>query len=231
MESCRQAFRLVPSAQVCVAESEAEDYAQFAKALRLHPDSVTGIGPVRRWILDNYRNECVVTFDDDITHVLCLVGRRARKITDPEAIYQIIQNASVIARQIGVSLFSFAITGNILNFSPDDPFGLTHAHGPCLGFVGRKILPDMRLYHSTDADLTVEALFKDRIVWQDTRFMFQHSFMSNRGGNRHMITQETWASDMKLLKRKWGKYIKESVSSGVTRVVVDNITRRQRMSL
>ncbi|HWP59507.1 MAG TPA: hypothetical protein VNL14_16565 [Candidatus Acidoferrales bacterium] len=231
VESCRRAFRLVPSAEVCVAESEAEDYREFRAALTTHPDDVAGVSRVRRWILEHRKEKCVVIFDDDVSRVICLVGRKARVITDPVAVYRIIFNAASIAEGIGVSLFSFAITPNILNFFPYDPFGFLKANGPCLGFVGRRLLPDTALSHNTDADLTLQALLKDRIVWQDTRFMFEHQIMTNAGGNRHAISAGSWSADRHYLKRKWGAYLQEQVSGGVTRMVVKDVARRQKLEL
>jgi hypothetical protein len=231
VESCRRSFQLAPFAAICVAEEEKEDYAEFGPALSTHPDQVTGVSAVRRWILERYKQRCVVIFDDDIHRVVCLVGRKARVIEEPAAIRRILFNSANIAAAIGATLFSYAITANILDFFPYDPFAFIKANGPCLGFVGRGILPDPALSHNTDADLSLQALLKDRFVWQDTRFMFEHRIMTNSGGNRHVISKESWARDRKYLKRKWGEYLQEKDSGGVTRMVVSNVARRQKLSL
>jgi len=57
------------------------------------------------------------------------------------------------------------------------------------------------------------------------------SNMTNSGGNRHVITKESWARDRKYLKRKWGEYLQEKDSGGVMRMVVSNVARRQKLSL
>jgi hypothetical protein len=231
VESCRRAFELAPFADVCVAESEKNDYAQFGKSLKTHPDEVTGMAAIRIWILQNYSEECVVTFDDDIHRVVCLVGRKARVIEEPAAIFRILMNSARVAKEIGAPLFGYAVTANILDFFPYDPFAFLKAFGPCLGFVGRRIYPDPKLHHSTDADMALQALHKCRIVWQDTRFCFEHRIMTNSGGNRHMISKESWACDRKYLRGKWGEYVQEKDSGGVTRMVVANVARRQKLSL
>jgi hypothetical protein len=231
VESCRRAHQLAPSARICVAQEEAADYAEFGRALVTHPDSVTGVAAVRTWVLRHWQERAVVILDDDVHRVKCLVGRHARDIEDPGAIRRILLNAAEIAEGVGAVLFSFAITPNILEFMPDDPFGFIKVNGPCLGFVGRDCLPDLVLHHNTDGDLTLQGLLKVRRNWQDTRFMFEHRIMTNQGGNRHMISNETWARDRAHLRRKWGPYIDEQESGGVTRIVVRNITRRQKLAL
>ena len=124
VESCRLAFSLVPFADICVAEEERADYKEFGRALWTHPDTVTGVAHVRRWILEQYKQRCVVIFDDDVYRVSCLVGRKSRRIDDPAAIRRILLNSAAIAEGIGASLFSYAITANILDFMPYDPFAL-----------------------------------------------------------------------------------------------------------
>lgn len=230
-ETCRHALTLVPDAIVSVAESEVPDYRDLplTRPLLVHPDSVTGVAAVRRWVLETVPNQCVIIFDDDVMKVSCLVGRSPREITDPVAIARILENTAEIAAGIGAPLFSYAITANILEFRPWDPFGFIKVNGPCLGFVGRRILPDLALHHNTDCDLTLQTMLVGRYAWQDTRFMFEHRIMTNVGGNRHMISEETWAQDRRYLARKWGAYVEDQVSGEVSRMVVKNIVRRQRV--
>lgn len=229
---CRHAFLLVPSATVLVAESEAGDYREFGKSLHTHPDSIAGIGALDRWSLKHYQEKCIVFFDDDITRVICLVGRRRRIITDPASIYVLIHNTATIAESIGISLFSFALNANILSFNPHDPFDLTKAVGPCLGFIGRRILPDPRL-GQRDTDITLQALLKDRCMWRDTRFYFDHGFQTNVGGNRSVTTKKRWEQDLKLLKKKWGSYIAEvkSFANGCTMTRPIGIKRRWKVKV
>jgi hypothetical protein len=232
VESCRRALALVPDAVVCVAAEEEPDYRHVgAPQLLIHPDKVTGMAAVRHWILTNVVARRLVIFDDDIRGVRCLVGRGARLITEPVAIRRILENSAEVAAAIGAPLFSYAITANILEFQPWDPFGFLKANGPCLGFIGRQVFPDLLLHHNTDGDLTLQALLTYRRVWQDTRFIFEHQIMTNAGGNRHMISEETWAQDWRWLKKKWGHYVVDQASGGVSRIVVRNVVRRQRLLL
>ena len=231
-ETCRHVAEvLARSATVCIAESEAADYAWAGSRLVTHPDHVDGMGPVRHWILTHFTERAVVLLDDDVKHVVSLVGRRARKITDSDAIRQIILNAAQIAHGSDFTCFSFAITENLLDFVPHDPFGFTKANGPCLGFVGRRILPDPQMVHYTDCDITLQALLRDRAVWQDKRFAFVHSFQSNVGGGTHMHTTEKSNQMLAVLRRKWGspgpdRIWDHVVSGGKTRTVA-KVTRRQ----
>jgi hypothetical protein len=228
-ESCRRSFSLVPFADVCVAEEEKGDYAEFGQALSTHPDEVTGVSAVRRWILERYKQRCVVIFDDDVLRVSCLVGRKTRQIKDPAAIHRILFNSATIADAMGAGLFSYAITANVLDFFPYDPFSFLKANGPC-PVSSAADPPDPALSHNTDADLTLQALLKTRFVWQDTRFMFEHKIMTNSGGNRQRHQQGKLGARSKYLKRSGaitsGKGFRRRHADGG-----DNVARRQKLSM
>lgn len=232
-EVCQHIAALVPRATIYVAEEEAEDYAWAGKRLVTHPDRITGIGPVRCAMLRTFKEKCIVSLDDDVRRVWSLVGRRSRKITDPEAIWMILFQAAVVTQELGISCFSFATTPNILDFVPHDPIGLTKALGPCLGFVGRNIIPDESMDHQTDTDLSLQCCMKDRFVWQDCRFAFEHSFQSNAGGGTHKLSAADFEKYLKILERKWGSkglYWDAVESAGKLRTII-RVRRRQTIEL
>jgi hypothetical protein len=236
VESCKHVFSLVPYAYVTVAEDEKNDYSFVPPdQLILHANNLEGIGPIRAWILERFSERAVVIMGDDIKSVSSLVGKRSRKIKDPEAILQILLNAAEIAEGIGCTCFSFAITANLLDFEAQEPFGFVKANGPCLGFVGRNVLPDARLKHYTDVDITLAALLKDRVVWQDRRFAFDHSFQSNLGGGTHLHSTADSEWYLKYLTQKWGSPGKDRIwdvqkSGGKTRTIA-RVRRRQKLEL
>jgi len=225
------AFRLVKLfADICVPAAEKRAYAALGKAVVTHPDEIAGSGALRRWILDHYKQKCVVILDDDVFRVLCVVGRKARAITDPEAIRRILLNAATIAEGTSASIFSFGAgaihESPVRSFLPYDPFSISKLAGGCVGFVGRKILPDPKLHHGVDTDVNLAALLKDRIVWQDNRFVFERRALLKP----IVPNKESWKRDRKYLAQKWGPYIAEKHAAGVTHMAVTNVTRREKVS-
>ena len=78
-----RAFKLFPEALVCVGESDVADYSKVTKNLLVHPDDVTGIGPLRQWILDNVEDEIVVQVDDDVHSLYSLTGSSKKTLDTP----------------------------------------------------------------------------------------------------------------------------------------------------
>jgi hypothetical protein len=233
--AARDAYKLVrPFTDICVPASVKSRYAPFGKAVITYPNEITAAGALRRWIIEHYKQQCIVILEEDVFRALCLVGRRPRAIADPEAIRRILLNAAAIAEGIGASLFSFAASSNIVHFTPYDPFGMMKVAGGAVGFVGRKVLPDPALNHAVATDLNLQALLKDRIVWQDTRFVFERRAPAGlRTGAPASSTapdKALWARDRRHLKQKWGDYIEEKKVGGITRLVVTNVTRREKFS-
>lgn len=233
VQSCRTTANLLPSAKICVAEEEADDYHEFGDRLVTHPDDVTGIGPVRRWCLDNFDAPTLVLIGDDVERVYCLVGRRPRQIKDPEAIWQVIYQAASVAHELNITCFAFAMTADIRKFFPYQPFGLNKCAGPCLGFNGRNVVADPRLARYTDVDINLACLLKDRFCWQDCRFAFTHSFQNNVGGATHVHTVEHSQRDLATLASKWGPPGPDRLwdvveSQGRTRTII-KVKRRQQI--
>jgi hypothetical protein len=239
----RDAYKLVrPFADICAPASAKSRYASFGKAAIFHPDDLTGAGQVRHWILERWKQKCVVILEEAVFRVLCLVGRRPRAITDPEAIRRLLLNAANITEAIGASLFSFGASSNIVHFTPYDPFSISKLAGGAVGFVGRKILPDPKLDHAVETDLNLQGLLKDRIVWQDTRFVFDRRPPAGRRAGAPVRVQGSrqarpiapdkisWSRDRKYLAQKWGAYIAEKHGGGVLRMAVTNVVRREKFS-
>jgi hypothetical protein len=192
---------------VSVAESEVAAYrAGLPEGFPIlpHPDDVVGYGSVCRWILQTVDADPVVYCDDDVTGVVCLVGRRSRKITDRDAIRQILTNAATVCQGMGARLFSFAITANVLDFYPDEPFLLNKGGGPVRGVFGKDSGYDPRLTYHVDPDLTLTCLLRDRLVFKDTRFCFEAHFQDNLGGSQDLFSPEIFNRDVRRIHRKWG---------------------------
>ena len=211
-ESAAATVALMPVDQVCVAEAEVDAYAAAMRATGVevpilpHPDAVVGGGWTYRWVLEHVDADCVVFCDDDIKRCVCLVGRRPRIIRTKDAIRQILENSAEICGESGGSLFSYAITANILDFVPMDPLHLSKGGGAVKG-VFRKPgcgFFDPELIYHIDADLALTALLKQRFVYKDTRFCFEAHLQANWGGSQDLFGPERYKKDVRYLTRKWG---------------------------
>ena len=200
---------LLPTALICVGEDEKEAYLKEVNEdkLWLHP-TFDNNSVKREWIYNNCPAETVVLIDDDLRDIKCVVGRYVRVIKDPGAILQIILNGRNLARDLGVSLFSWGRMPNPMHFRPHAPFSLT---GPCfgaVGMVGRKIKVDTRFRDRGDIDLTMRAIMEDRFVIHDRRFYWDFGPTGyGRGGLRMVTGHDDHDEATEMLKARWGKYL------------------------
>lgn len=213
-DSCENTVRTMPIDLVCVAEGERADYRTALDAspdervrntpIVTHPDSVVGGCAVFGWVTKNIKTQCVVCCDDDITRVICMVGRRPRRIRDVRAIRQILQNAAEITYGMGARMFTFALTDSVLDFMSSDPFQLAKGGGPCKGYFGGDGEFDPSLRYHGDGDHLLTCLLRDRYVFKDTRFRIASQMHTNPGGSADLFSKEAFDRDCAYLKKKWG---------------------------
>lgn len=202
-----RAARLFPTALICVGEDEADAYAAQVGRARIwtHPPEVRGIGPLRQWILDHAPEEIVLMVDDDVKRCSCLTkGLNAGFIEDPEQVRWVIEQAAQCAKDAGCSVFGFNGTGDVRKFFYGKPFLLSGPIGCVIGFVGRGVRFDETLLLRADADVCLQALLNDRIVWIDQRFGFPHDTFKGTGGNARQRSAARHEQELQYLQRKWG---------------------------
>lgn len=78
--------KLLPSyIEVLVPESQKAQYeAKVPNPIITTPDDVKGLGKLRNWCIDNFKERTIVMLDDDITKCYCLSGYRTNSIKDPD---------------------------------------------------------------------------------------------------------------------------------------------------
>jgi hypothetical protein len=218
VESCAWTVKLFKTPIVCVAEEEAEDYKFVGARLVTHPNDIVGLGPLRQWILDHFKERVIFQCNDDVRSLYCVVGFRPRKIVDPEAIERIILNSANICTDLGISCFSFSpFQDDVRKFRPQKPFGVTRLEGAMLGIIDRKVRYDPNVRQFDDVDLSLECCLKERFVWQDSRFAADHNFITKAGGNTISRGLDNTKRELQYMKRKWGPYLgvgytKETIS-------------------
>lgn len=229
------ALRLFPYATVTVAESELDEYRAVLPADLLaegrlvpHPDSVTGIAPIRQWCLDNFDEEALVFADDDTYRVQSLVGIVPVPITDVGDILQILENTATVAAGVGAPVFGFDQSFDVRKFSPFKPFSFNAWSGGVIGMVGRSIRYDPGLRLRADIDYCLQALLspQHRVTFQDSRFSFMHRRFGVTGGNAINRSEERNRQEIAYLERKWGQWLRVKQAKSTTRLIVE-VPRQQ----
>jgi len=226
---CRTALGLFPEALVVVREDQREMYDAVNAPLLTHPMSVSGIGPLKNWILDNVPDETLVMVDDDVYDLRCPIGHPTKShcIRDPQAIRQILENAETIARGMGAPVFGFDQTGgDVRKFRPQDPLGFSGWVGAVVGVIGREIRYDSNLLIRADIDFCLQAQLKRRVIFCDRRFGFIHRpRFTYRGGNALQRSSQRNQLEMDYLQGKWGQWLSVKPAATTIRLVV-NVDRR-----
>ena len=146
--------------------------------------------------------------DDDLIRLYCLTAKKARPITDPEEITQVIINAAVMADDAGLHCFGFSQT-DIRKFNGCEPFKLTGWVGGVIGVIGRQYTFRDDKY-KVDIDFCMKNMLVDRILWIDDRYCFYQLRDNNVGGNSAFRTQEEYEASTESLVRKWKGYLTKS---------------------
>ena len=199
--------RLLMDYTLVVPVSEKEQYSHIQKDPVLIPDKVKGLGAVRNWILDHFKEECIIMFDDDIRNVTNVQNYSPLQITDPEQIEWIIWNTAWNAKEAGAKIFGWSQKIDVRKYRPFQPFAFDHWIGTAIGMIGRdyRFIENNKL--KVDADIILQALLKDRYVWNDERYGFVNLKDTNTGGNSIWRTEEQIKKETEYLKRKWGPWI------------------------
>ena len=212
--------------EVLVPESQKSEYEEKIKnPVITTPDNIIGMGMLRNWILDNIKEETVIMLDDDIMRVYCNSEEKARAITDPEELLQILINDAVIAKDMGVHVFGFTQT-DIRKYNGTEPFKLNSWVSAVWGIIGRKYrFRDDKF--KVDIDYCLQSLLVDRILFQDTRYYFFQHRDDNTGGNSLFRTQEEFEKSTQTLIDKWGDCIKVSNRHKNQIRIALNVKRKQ----
>jgi hypothetical protein len=185
--------RVVSGCILCVAESQAQDYAAMNPGTEIvtHPDDVIGINAKRQWILDRWGSGPLMMLDDDI-----LSFRRMYRPPDrdyprkstvpPDLVSEIIDRAAETCAEFGAKLFGFASHCNPQTYQPLRPFGLGgYIPGGCIGFlVGHGLhFPAEVTFPGCDYWICALNAHLNRIAWIDRRYAFEfRKTYDNPGG-------------------------------------------------
>jgi TET-Associated Glycosyltransferase len=200
-------LQLFPDATVCVGDDEADAYQKVTPNLLVHPADVTGIGPLKQWILDHVPERTVVMIADDITRCWALVGFNKRALTDHRQLRRILEVTAQCAEDAGAPVFGFNQAPDVRKVMPQQPFRFSAWVGGVVGVIGRDVAFDTGLKLRADIDFCLSALVSHRVIWQDLRFAFVHGCFTGKGGNAVNRSQARHEMELAYLQRKWGQYL------------------------
>lgn len=223
-----RALTLFPGATVTVAASEMNDYRSIVPPERLvpHPDEVSGIAPIRQWVLDHFDDECIVFADDDVYQMISLVGYSYSKIASPATAWRVIENTANIAKEAGTAVFGFNQAFDVRKFVPMKPFLINSWAGGVIGIIGRDFRYDTSLRLRADIDFCLQVLLERRFTFIENRIAFVHKRFGLTGGNAVNRSAERNRHELDYLRAKWGRYLTIQPSKGTTLLKI-NVPRHQ----
>lgn len=197
---------LLPTATVLVHHSEYVAYRDAIGAQKVVDHGVTGIAAIRNYALRTFTEDCIIFCDDDLKWMWCMTGQRQRKITDPGAILQVLENAINTSVDLGIELFSFSRNRDPLQYFANKPFNMTGPACGMFGVIGRTCRFDERLEWGEDLDLTLQYLLTNRVTLHDFRYYFDFGGVGEGvGGLQGIRTSDGRSRSVKILADKCGR--------------------------
>jgi hypothetical protein len=224
---------LLPTAMICVDERERLAYAPFVpdSKLLLHPP-MDGLPSIINWIQEAIKTPILIEIDDDFERILVTTGSE-RRITDPDEILAVIENAARACQDLGLTVFCFSRTANTTIIRPDErPLVPVQRVCNAYGVMGaaRHRKWDTAFLGRADIDWTLQTLLEDRCIYTDVRFYFDCGrIFAGRGGNVGLVTPQQFQRVTAATQKKWGKYVSYTSPAWMKNRNVDacglNVTR------
>lgn len=207
----RRILSLLPSATICVAKSEVENYvaAGVDRGKIIAHDELDALVHIWNWLQETIQEDCFVCIDDDLRWVRNLTNRN-RKVTDPQVILEVIQNSHRVAADLGIGTFCWSRTQNTFLLRPDNrPIRFVQPISAAFGLRGsareRQFNPDY--IGRADAEFSLRTLLEDRITYADCRWYFDVGrVFSGAGGNVGIMPGSRFAQATDRLDKNWGRY-------------------------
>lgn len=202
-------LRWFPEAVVCVEDSEAGDYRGLGVDLLLHPP-LPGLPAIINWILacPELTEPRLAIVDDDLMAIHSIVDAKPVPIEDPSDIAAIVENCCDMAEGFGARLWGFSC-----NRRPDSnyafkPFSLAARISSFRGISERNLRLDESFLRHDDADLTLNELLINRVVFRDDRFNFNfRPVFKTAGGSAEAYRDTQQQEEEERLKARWGNYV------------------------
>lgn len=204
--------KLFASPKIFVPPDQADEYRKHN-----NPDSIVeyplpegNLARKKNWILDyakSLKYDVVFFIDDDYEMLYCNGSGMSRKISDPDAIYQVIESHAILARDAKSPLFTFHNIPDIRRYAKHSPISLftTFKRGNFGVWLDSKLRFDERFVIHEDIDIGLQALMEYRIILSDNRYAFAlANEMGATGGLAGVRTSEKQRLAVEALRSKWG---------------------------
>lgn len=210
-----------------VPESQKAEYeaAMPNRKIETLPDDAIGLGKVRNWCVDNYKQDIVIMCDDDLHRIYDLTGDDSRLITDRDEAMAVVLSLAGLAKDMGVHWFGFRNL-DIRKYSNFEPFALNESPSGIVGVMGKKYrFRDDKF--KVDIDMTLQNLLEDRICLVDRRFSVSNKMMGGKGGNSSTRTSAEFQRSVQALKERWGNFLSTRWSKSDISINI-KVPRRER---
>jgi hypothetical protein len=198
---------MFPDAIICVHESEYDDYKNCGLKVETH--DLDKLNLIRNHIIEKCQADCLFTLDDDLKCVWNNIGKSRFRKTDPDFIWQMIENSHRICEDLDIGVFSWPGMVNLMLLDPNyRPVRFT---GLIYGGFGVRGTARTRQWKTefgprSDLNFTLETLRDDRICFCDIRFSWDFGLVgTGKGGGTGKYNDLSEVT--KRLKDKWGKAV------------------------
>jgi hypothetical protein len=217
--------KYVAGCEICVPESQADEYAKRYPDLQLlvHPDDVIGAAAKRQWLLDLGVDQ--FQLDDDMIGLYRIYRRRGawkKSVVRPDRAREIIEATAETARELGAYLFGFGSHCNPMTYDALRPFRFggyspSGAVGILAGTPGCKIsIPTETTLPFEDYWLCLINAYHHRYAFYDARFAagFKLTYIG-AGGNAEYRAPSSDGDEPEVLatrylQKHFGDAIRES---------------------
>ena len=218
-------LKLVPSAILCVAESQKDEYRRCNPNTEIvtHPDSVIGLVPKRNWMVGHFGE--LFMLDDDLTTFkkLYVDKGEGQIVKDKAFILEKIEFLYQMAAMLGVHLFGFANKCTPIQYDGFKWFSLSQpVTGRAYGVIGNENTKwDENFTLKEDFMISCAIKYRERKILTDNRFCFeQKATMVNGGGLAAIRSQQSERENVMRLRQYYGECVqmKGSGTNGKNRV-------------
>lgn len=195
-----------------VAESQLEAYKDAHPHARfdVHPDSVKGLGPKVRWMLDKYGP--MFRVDDDADYIIDHAD--GSKVTRPQIARDLVYRLADMAEDMGCFLYGFTELAKPLYFSGHRPYKLSGLiEGGKIGFI-----PGSKLWWPEDQPWLEDA-------WLAALNAYHHRFclIDQRYCLPTLVGQKGGLANARTMRRVWkmGEFLQTQFGDAIEMIPAD----------
>jgi hypothetical protein len=190
-------------AYIVVPNSQKADYEKnYTNVIGIDDQKDGFVAKKRNACLEVFNGEEILLCDDDI---ITFFDIKEQKNIDSDFMLFKIQNAFVMARELGCNIFGFAAGSDKMKYKDFQPFSLTKQFYWVIGILGNNVKYDENLRFAEDIDFWLQNLNKDRKTLRFNKY-FPKTSLSKKGGipdRKLQLMRESYD----YLINKWGSKI------------------------